>query len=125
MDLDWQIEHLMERKPLPEAEVKALCEQAWTILIEEWNIQLVKCPITHCGDIHGQFFDFIELCAALSIASVEHSRGDGGGAQQQKYSSRGLVEEHSNRGGGARRGGGIGAQQQRFGGGDLEQDVGL
>ncbi|XP_039071999.1 serine/threonine-protein phosphatase PP2A catalytic subunit-like [Hibiscus syriacus] len=56
-----EIEHLMECKPLSEAEVKALCDQARTILVEEWNVLPVKCPVTVCGDIHGQFYDLIEL----------------------------------------------------------------
>lgn len=60
-DLDRQIEHLMDCKPLPEAEVKTLCDQARAILVEEWNVQPVKCPVTVCGDIHGQFYDLIEL----------------------------------------------------------------
>ncbi|MBA0596491.1 hypothetical protein Gorai_013308, partial [Gossypium raimondii] len=50
-----------ECKPLSEAEVKALCEQARAVLVEEWNVQPVKCPVTVCGDIHGQFYDLIEL----------------------------------------------------------------
>lgn len=60
-DLDRQIEHLMQCKPLPEPEVKTLCEQARAILVEEWNVQPVKCPVTVCGDIHGQFHDLVEL----------------------------------------------------------------
>lgn len=60
-DLDRQLEQLMECKPLSEAEVKILCEQARAILVEEWNVQPVKCPVTVCGDIHGQFYDLIEL----------------------------------------------------------------
>ncbi|KAG5001767.1 hypothetical protein JHK87_022839 [Glycine soja] len=60
-DLERQIEQLMECKPLSESEVKALCDQARAILVEEWNVQPVKCPVTVCGDIHGQFYDLIEL----------------------------------------------------------------
>lgn len=60
-DLDRQIEQLMECKPLAEADVKILCDQAKAILVEEWNVQPVKCPVTVCGDIHGQFYDLIEL----------------------------------------------------------------
>ena len=60
-DLDRQVKHLMECKLLQEAEVKTLCNQARAILVEEWNVQPMKCPVTVCGDIHGQFYDLIEL----------------------------------------------------------------
>ena len=60
-DLDREISQLRECKFLAEAEVKALCEQAKAILMEEWNVQPVRCPVTVCGDIHGQFYDLIEL----------------------------------------------------------------
>ena len=51
----------MECKLLPEAEVKRLCDQARAILVEEWNVQPVKCLVTMCGEIHVQFSDLIEL----------------------------------------------------------------
>jgi hypothetical protein len=60
-DLDRQISQLRDCKYLPDAEVKALCDQAKAILMEEWNVQPVRCPVTVCGDIHGQFYDLIEL----------------------------------------------------------------
>ena len=31
------------------------CFQAKEILMEESNVQPVRCPVTVCGDIHGQF----------------------------------------------------------------------
>ena len=35
--------------------------QAREILSKESNVQPVKCPVTDCGDIHGQFHDLMEL----------------------------------------------------------------
>ncbi|KAG0379032.1 hypothetical protein BGX24_001954 [Mortierella sp. AD032] len=60
-DVDGWIQHLMQCKQLPEADVKRLCEKAREILMEESNVQPVRCPVTVCGDIHGQFHDLMEL----------------------------------------------------------------
>lgn len=62
-DLDRFVDELMLEtcKPLSEEDVKALCERAHTILMEESNVQKVSCPVTVCGDIHGQFHDLLEL----------------------------------------------------------------
>ncbi|CAN6922708.1 unnamed protein product, partial [Brassica oleracea] len=60
-DLDKQIEQLKRCEPLSESEVKSLCLKAMEILVEESNVQRVDAPVTLCGDIHGQFYDMMEL----------------------------------------------------------------
>ena len=67
-NLDRQIADMLKCKPLPEMEVKALCQkvyivviQAKEILIEEPNVVPVRAPVVVCGDIHGQFHDLMEL----------------------------------------------------------------
>ena len=44
-------------------EIRSLCEKANEILIKEDNVVYLDPPITVCGDIHGQFYDLIELFA--------------------------------------------------------------
>ena len=61
LDLDRQIATLKVGEHLTEGEVKGLCRKAREILVEEPNIVHVDAPITICGDIHGQFYDLLEL----------------------------------------------------------------
>lgn len=35
--------------------------KARDVLLEESNVQPVHCPVTVCGDVHGQFHDLMEL----------------------------------------------------------------
>ena len=60
-NLDYAIEKLRACNPLPENEVKALCETAKETLQKEENVKHVRSPVTICGDIHGQFYDLMEL----------------------------------------------------------------
>lgn len=60
-DLDRQIELLRRCECIKESEVKALCQRAMDILMEESNVQAVQVPVTICGDIHGQYYDLQEL----------------------------------------------------------------
>jgi len=59
--IDEQIERLRGGESLTENEVKILCDEAKEILSSESNVQPVSAPVTVCGDIHGQFYDLIEL----------------------------------------------------------------
>merc|ERR1719215_1518335 len=60
-ELDEWIQQLYDKKQLAENQVKTLCEKAKEILTKESNVQEVKCPVTVCGDVHGQFHDLQEL----------------------------------------------------------------
>lgn len=41
--------------------MKALCQRVGDLLLEESNVHLVQSPVTVCGDIHGQFWDVLEI----------------------------------------------------------------
>merc|ERR1739845_21954 len=57
---EW-VEILKQCKYLPEQDLKELCEMVKELLLEESNVQPVAAPVTICGDIHGQFYDLLEL----------------------------------------------------------------
>merc|ERR1719160_427369 len=59
--VDALIEKLLRCETADEGEARFLCERAVEIMSEESNLQPVDAPVTICGDIHGQFFDLLEL----------------------------------------------------------------
>ncbi|PRP73904.1 protein phosphatase 6 catalytic subunit [Planoprotostelium fungivorum] len=61
LPLDQWIATVKECKFLPEEDLKKLCDMVKQNLLEESNVQPVNSPVTICGDIHGQFFDLLEL----------------------------------------------------------------
>ncbi|KAK4686009.1 hypothetical protein P7C73_g4133, partial [Tremellales sp. Uapishka_1] len=41
--------------------MKLLCARVRDLLLEESNVHHVQSPVTVCGDIHGQFWDVLEI----------------------------------------------------------------
>ena len=65
-DLDAQIESLLQCKPLPEADVKALCAKAQEIFVDENNVQPVKAPVTVSTRKRGATLIFSKISASPS-----------------------------------------------------------
>jgi hypothetical protein len=53
-----------------------LCSQTREILMEESNVQPVRCPVTVCGDIHGQFVRSLSCSTFSSHPDASPCRRD-------------------------------------------------
>lgn len=55
------LEKLWKGELLPPEEYIKLCGQAKPIISKEANVVSVKAPVTIVGDVHGQFWDLLEI----------------------------------------------------------------
>lgn len=60
-DVDKWIETLKQCKHLPWYSLEQLLNGVKDVLQAEQNVAQVRSPVTICGDIHGQFYDLLEL----------------------------------------------------------------
>lgn len=60
-DVDHALANLREGKILTEKNLRIACEKAKEIFLQEPNLTQVRAPCILVGDIHGQFYDFLEL----------------------------------------------------------------
>ncbi|THH29623.1 hypothetical protein EUX98_g4557 [Antrodiella citrinella] len=60
-DLDACIQQLLRKQLLHEALLREICEKTKEVLMRESNVIHVSAPVTVVGDIHGQFYDLIEI----------------------------------------------------------------
>lgn len=61
MDLDECIERLYKKELLADSVIEAICAKTKELLMKESNVVHIAAPVTVVGDIHGQFFDMIEI----------------------------------------------------------------
>lgn len=61
VDLDECIARLYKKELLAESVIEAICAKTKELLMRESNVVHVAAPVTVVGDIHGQFFDLIEI----------------------------------------------------------------
>ena len=61
MDLDECIERLYRKELLADSVIEAICAKTKELLMKESNVVHIAAPVTVVGDIHGQFFDMIEI----------------------------------------------------------------
>ena len=61
VDLDECIKSLYKKNLLAESVIEAICAKTKELLMQESNVVHIQAPVTVVGDIHGQFFDLIEI----------------------------------------------------------------
>lgn len=61
IDLDECIERISKGELLDSNVIRILCDKVKEILIEESNVLHISSPVTVVGDVHGQFYDVLEI----------------------------------------------------------------
>lgn len=62
LDVTYLIDRLCRRHVfLAEGVLQEVCRQVKMVLLEENTVAPVRAPVVIAGDIHGQFFDLLEL----------------------------------------------------------------
>jgi len=60
-DIDFYMTKVRKGEFLEELAIKLVCMKAKEILAKEENIKHIRAPVTVVGDVHGQFYDLIEI----------------------------------------------------------------
>jgi serine/threonine-protein phosphatase PPG1 len=60
-DVDQHLEKAAKGEILSEVAIKVICAKVKEILSLEQNVVQVYSPVTVVGDVHGQFYDLVEI----------------------------------------------------------------
>lgn len=60
-DIDHYLERAFKGELLEELAIKIICLKLKEVLIKAENVEIVSAPVTLVGDIHGQFYDLLEI----------------------------------------------------------------
>ena len=60
-DVDQHLEKAAKGEVLSELAIKLICAKVKEILSLETNVVQVYSPVTVVGDVHGQFYDLVEI----------------------------------------------------------------
>lgn len=60
-DIDQYVEKARKGEKLSEAAINLICTKVKDIFAKEPNVVQLHSPITLVGDVHGQFYDVLEL----------------------------------------------------------------
>ena len=60
-DIEKYLELAKKGQVLEEAAIKIICAKVKEVLAKEENVVRVAAPVTVVGDVHGQFYDMIEM----------------------------------------------------------------
>lgn len=72
-DLDGYLSKLTSGNHLSEREIESLVKKGIEQLSSESNVQPISAPVTICGDLHGQFYDLMELfCVGGSVPDTNY-----------------------------------------------------
>lgn len=61
LDLDAMISQLYKKQLLAEPLIELLCTKTKELLMTESNVVKIQAPVTVVGDIHGQYYDLLEI----------------------------------------------------------------
>lgn len=71
-DLEYMIESLKQGKILHENDLKKLCNRSKEVMSKEENVIYLSAPLTVVGDIHGQFYDLLQILQLIGEPPVRN-----------------------------------------------------